>query len=279
MDTVAYIKSRADSLSQTEAQIAKYICKHPQKVSDMTSSALAKELNIAQSTIIKLIQKLGYKGYTELRIELARIPNKTPAQEIHNNISLTDPLELVATKIGMDNQQAIESTCKNINYNTLEQVIVALKNSNKIILLGIGASSLVAQDLAYKLLKLGKCAIHQTDYHSQLSMCATLNRNDTIIAISHSGRSAEVLLAVKEGRNLGATIVVITSNSHTPLTDLADHILFTIAEEGLLRTSAIASRIAQLTIVDVLFLGLIQRETNSLELIERSRRIIRELKG
>ncbi len=278
MDTVAYIRSRADSLSQTEAQIAKYICKYPQKVSDMTSSALAKELNIAQSTIIKLIQKLGYKGYTELRIELARMPNKTQ-EEIHNNISLSDPLELVATKIGMDNQQAIESTCKNINYSTLEQVIVAMKNSNKIILLGIGASSLVAQDLAYKLLKLGKCAIHQTDYHSQLSMCATLNRNDTIIAISHSGRSAEVLLAVKEGRNLGATVVVITSNSHTPLTDLADHTLFTVAEEGLLRTSAISSRIAQLTIVDVLFLGLIQRESNSLELIERSRRIIGELKG
>lgn len=279
MDTVPYIRSRIESLSDTDAQIANYICDNPQGVSNMTSSALAKELDLAQSTIIKFIQRLGYKGYTDLRIQLAKTPVAVQSQGIHNHITLNDPLSLVAQKVGFDNGKAIADTCQNIDNHTLAEVIGYMQGARRIALIGIGASSLVAQDLAYKLLKLGKIGIHETDYHAQLSIASTMGKDDMMIAFSHSGYTKEVIIAVEQGKTLGAKVVAITGNSHTPLTTLADCTLYTVAEEGLLRSSAISSRIAQLTIVDILFLGLLQREERGMEMVERSRQIISQLKG
>ena len=90
---------------------------------------------------------------------------------------------------------------------------------------------------------------------------ATLRRGralppgDVVLAISHSGRTKDVLDAVKLAKESGAAVVAISRFGRSPLQRLADVTLHTLSSETAYRSEAIASRIAQLAIIDVLFVG------------------------
>ena len=77
--------------------------------------------------------------------------------------------------------------------------------------------------------------------------------------------------ALAEARAHGATTVAITNFPWSPITEVADFVLLTAARETAFRSGAMTSRIAQLTVVDCLFVTLAQRDwPGTLEALERT---------
>src|SRR5690625_7873576 len=97
------------------------------------------------------------------------------------------------------------------------------------------------------------------DPHDAVQVCATLGPGDVVLAISHSGRTREIIEAVRLASDQGAQVIAISRFGRSPLQRLADVTLHTLSSETAYRSEAIAPRLAQLEIIDVLLAGALFR--------------------
>ncbi|HTU71905.1 MAG TPA: SIS domain-containing protein [Trebonia sp.] len=118
----------------------------------------------------------------------------------------------------------------------------------------------MAVDLQTKLQRIGRPAIAFPDSHMAMTSASLRGEGDIAIGLSHTGSTVDTIDALAEARSHGATTVAITNFPWSPITEVADFVLLTAARETTFRSGAMTSRIAQLTVVDCLFVMLAQRD-------------------
>ncbi|MFO6493591.1 SIS domain-containing protein [Hafnia alvei] len=274
-----------DAFTPGERIIADYILAHPDKLKQCSSQELASILNISQSSIVKFAQRLGFKGFTGLKIALIEEwgqqskQNAESEQHLHNDINVHDTPSVIAEKLFRAKQQALRMTTDSVNLAQLESVVAEIKAARRVQIMGMGGSSLVAKDLAYKLMKIGYPVMNEMDSHVQMTVAQSLGEGDVQIVISYSGALKEIFIAAQAAQEKGAKIIAITSLQDSPLRKLADFVLDTIADEARWRSSSISARTAQNTITDLLFVCLLQEDSErSRSFIHRSQEMIEQLK-
>lgn len=93
---------------------------------------------------------------------------------MHNQIRGDDPLRLVGEKLIKENVAAMHATLDVNTEEKLSESVTMLRNARRIVLTGIGASGLVAQNFAWKLMKIGLNAIVERDMHALLATVQAL---------------------------------------------------------------------------------------------------------
>lgn len=274
-----------DAFTPGERIIADYILANPDKLKQCSSQELASILNISQSSIVKFAQRLGFKGFTNLKMALIEEwgqqskQNAESEQHLHNDINVHDTPSVIAEKLFRAKQQALRMTTDSVNLAQLESVVAEIKAARRVQIMGMGGSSLVAKDLAYKLMKIGYPVMNEMDSHVQMTVAQSLGEGDVQIVISYSGALKEIFIAAQAAQEKGAKIIAITSLQESPLRKLADFVLDTIADEARWRSSSISARTAQNTITDLLFVCLLQEDSErSRSFIHRSQEMIEQLK-
>ena len=96
------------------------------------------------------------------------------------------------------------------------------------------------------------------DPHLAVTTASLRSAADVAIAFSHGGETTETLRALEVARDAGALAVAVTSAADSPVALAADVVLLTHAHESPFRMAAMSSRIAQLALVDVLFVRVVQ---------------------
>lgn len=281
MSIIFLINGFNDKLSKTEKKIADYILDHIEEIKEFTSAELAKKAHVGQSSVIKFIKKIGFHGFTDFKIKLSEELAGQKAMKpnfLHNDISSNDTLYEATKKIAYSHVSSIEKTTSHISYDHLNKVIDLLDTSKKVIILGVGASSLVGKDLQHKLTKIGKLVLHDLDLHVQVTQAVATDQDDLILAISHGGETKVVIEAIIAAKENRAKVVSITGSKNNSISALSDISLYTAATENFLSPSALSSRIAQLTLIDALFIGLIKRDhVKLMNYINQSSRVIEKL--
>ena len=259
------------SLRAAEQRVADFILKHPDELIYLTVTELAERTNTSESTVVRLCQKIGYKGYQEFKIVLAR-DLVEPTTAIYAAIEPDDDLTTVKTKVFQANAQALRDTIEVLDDAELERAVDALCSARRIDLYGVGGSSPLALDAYHKFLKLGLNAVALSDGDLMAMSSALLVPGDVALGISHTGASRDVTDALRRAQANGATTIGITHRPTSPITKVSDITLVTAAKQTAFRSDASSSRIAQLTIIDTLYVGVAHRSHNrSLKMIERTR--------
>lgn len=282
MSILKALSVQLDSLTAADRQIAQFIIDHPNEMLGMSSAALAEATGRSQSSVVKFSQKLGYGGYQQLKLAVNKakaLEWQAPGGVIHGTIDASDSYMTILQKLIGSKLLSMRETLAANNEHTIDAALDALVNARKVQLAGVGASSLVAKDFSYKLLKLGRTALIDSDSHIQISNASALNEADVLLALSHSGRSLEPLRIAEVAKQRGATVISMTGLHPNPLLDLADIHLFTVADEERVRSSAITSRDAQLMLMDMLFILLIRRQADSHDYIHNSETAVTVLKA
>ncbi|MBD8066758.1 MurR/RpiR family transcriptional regulator [Devosia sp. PTR5] len=282
MSILRILSAQIDAMTQADRQIAQFILDDPERMLAMSSAALAQATGRSQSSVVKFSQKLGYAGYQQLKLAV----NKAKAQEwqapagiIHGSIDASDSYMTILQKLIGSKVLSMRETAAANEEKTIDDALEAVLNARRIQLAGVGASSLVAKDFSYKLLKLGRSVLLDSDTHIQISSASTLGREDLLFALSHSGRSVETLRIAELAKARGATVVSVTGLHPNPLLQLADIGLHTVADEERVRSSAITSRDAQLMLTDMLFILLLRRQADAYDHIHRSEEAVTVLKA
>lgn len=277
MGVQSNIEASAANFTPTMRRIAGAIRDDPGIVLQMTISQIAEACGTSVASIVRFCRAVGVSGYAELRMALATELGKEAAQfgsglTLGAEIARTDTLEHMAAKVASLEMLAIEETAANIDFGALGRVAAAVDRAPRILLFGIGASHFVAQDLHHKLFRIGRNAFLLADPHEAWSAALLSPRDTVAIGFSHSGTTADTLRFLDLARENGAITVAVTGAPESKLARLADERLVTHARESALRAGAMVSRIAQLVLVDCLFLGVMRlRYEHTIEALRRTR--------
>ncbi len=161
--------------------------------------------------------------------------------------------------MGFADARAVEETAEQLDIAELTRVTELIAAAGRVDVYGVGASAFVAADLQQKMHRIGRVCFAWSDTHIMLTSAAVLGEGDVAVAISHSGATTDTVEALRVAREHGATTVAVTNFPRSPITSVADHVLTTAARETTFRSGATASRIAQLTVIDCLFIGVAQQ--------------------
>lgn len=280
MNSLLRIRQLYASLAPNDRKLADFLLNDPEQARHLSSQQLSQLTGVSQSSVVKFAQKIGYKGFTALRLALsdALVGASPEALVIHNQILSTDSLKVIGEKLLLEKKLAHRATLDLNDEARLQRALDMLHQARRIVLVGLGASGLVAQDLAYKLLKIGFAAIAQADPHVQLATVQAMTAQDLVLAISFSGERQEINLAAEEAHTNGVPVLAITGFFPNTLQRFAHHILFTVSEEESMRSSAVSSRFAQLALTDLLFMALIKQDFDQAwEHIKHSENLVKKL--
>lgn len=274
------IKSIYTNLSEKEKKIADFILENPVVVGSSSINELSETLAIAPSTIFQFTRKIGYQGFKDFKLALLTQGRSETESTIHENIYDSDSLLVKAQKVFDTNISTLLDTRKFLDQAALEQALEYLKDAEAVYFFGVGGSEIVATDAYHKFLRAPLRVHHSTDYHIQLMEASLMKPSDCAVLISHTGRSHETIEIAKAAKEAGAKLIVLTSSSQSPLALLGDAVFVSIAEETEFRSEALSSRIAQLSILDSLYVILMfERKNASKESIAKVRKRIAKLKA
>ena len=263
-DVLSNVRQALPRLSSSETRVAEAIIADPTVVVDLTITDLAKLCGTSLSTVARFCQTLGYTGYREFRMEVASAISREAAERdrfglADSDINPDDSAAEVVAKIAFHEVLAIEQTVQGLDVAVFDRVVDAIAGAGHVDLYGFGASGLTAQDLQQKLARIGISAFCSVDVHLALVSAALRRPGDVAIGFSHSGLTTETIHALSVAGEAGATTVAVTNSPDSPITEVADAVLTTQARESTYRMGAMSSRIAQLALVDFLFVRVAQR--------------------
>ncbi len=250
------------------ARVAEAVLSNPRLVLEKTITELARHCKTSETTVVRFCRGVGLSGYVQLRFELATEIGREAAQfsaGVGHGADLNSGNTLVDTvsRIAFAEVMSIEETVSNLDMESLAAVIDSLDRACSILLFGIGASNLGAQDLRRKLQRIGRMAMDFSDPHDAVSSASLLSSHDVAIGFSHNGNTYETIEFLEAAKAVGAVTVGITNVGSSALATTADRVLLTSARETTFRAGAMASRIAQLAMVDFIFTGVAERSYDS----------------
>lgn len=260
------IRSLVPGLAKAEQRVAEVVLANPAAVSRTSITDVAEAAKTSETTVTRFCKAIGLRGYPELRIALAAESARTaarPDRDLGADITPEDDLAQVVGKLGFADARAVEETAGQLDIEVLEQAVAAMAAANRVDVYGVGASAFVALDLQQKLHRIGRVSFAWSDTHIMLTSAAVLGEGDVAVAVSHSGATSETVEALRLAGRHGATTIAITNFPRSPIAAVAEHVLTTAARETTFRSGATASRIAQLTVIDCLFVGTAQRHVDS----------------
>ena len=280
------IQSHVDSFPPTMRRVADVILERPQIVMENTISELARACDTSEASIVRFCRALGFTGYPQLKLQLAAELAKESAEFGGNgdgaygaDISPSDTLAEMVAKIAGSEILGIRETADSLDMEVLQRVIRRLERAKRVVLFGVGASNAGAQDLAQKLLRIGHVALAFHDAHDALVSAALVEQGDVAIGFSHNGRTRETMAFLSAARRNGAHTVAVTNVPDSPLAEQAESVLRTAVRETTFRSGAMASRIAQLTIIDYLFVGVARgRYDRTVQALKSTYEIVKQLR-
>ncbi len=270
------IAGLAPGLAPAERRVAEAIIAAPGEIAGLSIGLLAKRCGTSEATVVRFCKRVGFAGYPELRLALASESGRSaargePSRLVDLDIGPDDDLAELVAKVGAVDAQAIGETVAHLDLASLARVVDAIGRADRIELYGIGASGLVASDLEQKLRRIGIGAHASTDAHACLTSAALLTDRDLALGISHGGETLDVIDPIVIAGERGARTVAVTNYPQSGLAQAAEVVLVTAVRESAMRSGAIASRVAQLTVVDCIFTAVaVRRYDQTVKALEQT---------
>jgi len=269
------IASLRGSLSPAEARVADAVLSAPAWVLQSTLSAVAGRAQVSDPTVIRFCRSLGFDGYQTFRLRLAHSLG-SGASFLHRDIDRRDSAADLAAKVFERAARTLRDVSGQLAPEALETAIRLLAAARRIEFYGLGSSGIVAADARHKFFRLGLQAVAYSDAHVHGMAATMLAAGDVVVAISSTGRTIDLISSVELAREAGADVIAIAP----PGSPLARHCTVALAiavDEDTDIYTPMTTRLAQLTLIDVLSIGVALRLGPELAArLERARDSLRD---
>jgi RpiR family transcriptional regulator, carbohydrate utilization regulator len=266
------IKSLYKSLPATQRQLADYIVQHHNEVPFLTNHDLARLAAVSVATISRFAQTIGYETYKDFKTDLGKDSLVAPDSfgGMFEAIRSSDSDETVIDKAFWGNVTSLNDTLKIIRHKDLIRAAGIFSQAERVVFFGIGSSGHVAYDAALRFSLLDIQSEAYSDSYQILSQSFRMKKNSEIaVGISHSGRSAVTVQALQNARDKGAMTLGISNYLKSPLHEVSRIFFCTSFPESQVKATALSSRIAQLCLIDALYLLVARKRDVSFAKIEQ----------
>ena len=267
---VLRIRMALPTLTDKERAITHHMLDLGAAMQGVAIRSIAETMGASEAMIVKLAQKLGFTGYRELKQTLVNYGRSSVAG-LHREINPDDDAQLSVSKVFNTAVQSLQETLAVLDYAQLEAAAKAIATAGQRNFYGTGGSGIVAEDASHKFLRIGLVSTTYTDAHLMAMSSALLEKGDVALGISYSGETRIVVDALERASKSGATVIAITNFAGSSITRNADIVLHTTARGSALNSESVAARIAQLCLIDALFVRVVQADyTQSMSRLSRT---------
>lgn len=272
------LKEAKHSLPPSEQKLAEYILSNPQDVVTMTVSDLGEMSQTSGAAVTRLCKSLKLKGFQELKLRING--------DLGRNYEITNrdiqPNESVGAIVQKVTEQAVHTlleTSDLLDEQQVELAVQAIVKAENIHFFGVGASGIPAIDAQQKFLRIHKASTVSTDLHMGATIMANVSERDVVVGISFSGETFEVRKILELAKENGATTISLTKYGQSSISEISQIQLYTSpTKEANLRSGATSSRLAQLHIMDILFMSVASMQFDtSIKYLDASREAIKEI--
>ncbi|MBP2843923.1 MurR/RpiR family transcriptional regulator [Dickeya oryzae] len=275
MNMLEKIQSHLELLSKSERKVAEVILASPQAAIHSSIATLAGMAEVSEPTVNRFCRRLDTKGFPDFKLHLAQsLANGTPY--VNRNVEEDDSVESYTSKIFESTMAALEQVKSSLDIQAINRAVDLLTQARKISFFGFGASAAVAHDAMNKFFRFNIPVVYFDDLVMQRMSCMNSGEGDVVVLISHTGRTKSLVEMARLARENDATVIAITSEG-SPLSREASLVLQVDVPEDTDVYMPMVSRIAQLTLIDVLATGFtLRRGAKFRDNLKRVKEALRE---
>lgn len=254
------LEEMINSLPPSEKKIARYILSHPDDTLSLTALQLGEKSETSSAAVIRLCKSLGFKGFQQLKLKLAGDLQKSDSDG-YRDIKPGESTSEVVFKMTNNSIQTIKETSELLELDDLEKAVNAIAAAGNIHFYGVGASHIIARDAQLKFSRINKKVTAFSDLHVAATHVANVEKGDVVFGISFSGNTYEVERILQLANKHQATTIALTRFGPSPVAKVASLCLRTsVSKEATFRSGATSSRLAQLHVLDILFMSVANQE-------------------
>lgn len=256
---LAHVDGRLPQMRTAEGRVARLLLQQPARVSFTSVAELAEMASTSGATVVRCAQKLGFKGFHDLKLALAEelagtAPTSAPAP------TERDPRLAALAQVTAAGAATVRDAAALVDAHAFEAAVAALDRARRVLVVGVGGSAALCQDAASRFTRIGLHAEAPADVHDQHLRARLLGTSDACLALSHAGDTRETLSATRAAVASGATTIAITSFTTSALTELVDHALVAGARTIGPQLAPLATRLAHLGLLDALVVAVARRD-------------------
>ncbi|WP_153448169.1 MurR/RpiR family transcriptional regulator [Vibrio algicola] len=253
MNTLEKIQKNLDIFSKSERKVAEVIIESPQTAIHSSIATLAKIADVSEPTVNRFCRRLDTKGFPDFKLHLAQsLANGTPY--VNRNVEESDGPEAYTHKIFESTMACLDVAKNSIDPFQINRAVDLLIQAKRISFFGLGASSSVAKDAQNKFIRFNIPTSCFDDPLMQRMSCINCAENDVVVLISHTGRTKSQVEIAHLAKENGATVIAITAKA-SPLEQVCSLSISLDVQEDTDVYMPMASRIVQMTVIDVLATG------------------------
>ena len=257
MNILDKIQSQLTLLSKSERKVAEVILAEPQETMHSSIATLARRADVSEPTVNRFCRHLETKGFPDFKLHLAQsLAHGTPY--VNRHVDESDSVESYTDKIFESSMAGLARVRQGLDISIVNRAVDLLTQAKSIAFFGLGSSAAVAHDAMNKFFRFNIPVIYSDDIVIQRMSCMNCNEQDVVVLISHTGRTKNLVQLAQLARENGAIVLAITSED-SPLSREATLALLLDVPEDTDIYMPMVSRLAQLTVIDVLATGFILR--------------------
>lgn len=250
---LAHIRSSRPALLPAEQAVAAVFLSHTQKIIELSSQQVAELAGASRATVVRACQSLGYSGYQQLRVLLARDAGYASPEPRAKAIGAPGMVADAFVQVG----NAVTSMAALLDPDAVTGAVQAMAGAGRMLVVGNGLSAPLAADMAARLSAIGRPAESSLDVIGQQIAARLLTPEDVLLIISGSGANSSTLRVAKAALDAHATLVVITAFARSPLSAMADFSLVVgMGDLSFREEVTVTSRIPQTILMEGLIAAL-----------------------
>ncbi len=233
MTPLVKIRAERDQMSAIERRIADFLVDNAHLLRDYSSQQLADALGISQSSVVKFSQKLGFKGYPDLKFSVGEAIARNGAGDGTRpaRVAAQTPHAALADELWRAKAKAEEET-RLINPRAqLDAIVDSIAGAGRVFLGGVGEDGIRAQEFALKLSLLGLPTVQHGDPVLMNASLSSAGAGDVLLAFSEHGKQTELCHLAREFSARQGEVISITRHTANPLRAQADAALLISAHD------------------------------------------------
>ncbi|MFT8396179.1 MurR/RpiR family transcriptional regulator [Propionibacterium sp.] len=211
---LATLAATLPSLTPAEQAVARQLLNSPAESVELNSQELAERAGTSRATAVRVAQRLGFAGYTQLRVAIAK--EHDPAQVA------VDPRHRGVGDSFAQTAAAADSMAALLNPEDAEKAVGVLAAADRLLVIGNGLSAGLALDTAARFNSIGRHAEHVFDPISQQVCAGQLGDEDAVLICSGSGAHHDSVRVAEIAHQAQAQVIALTSCRPSPIASRSD---------------------------------------------------------
>lgn len=239
-------------LFSAEKKVANYVLNNPQEVIELNVVELAQKSKVSDATVIRFCKHIGYAGYHQFRIMLARTLAPEPREEEGDN-NESDENYAYLSYIRTINQISNNHD----NAKVIKECVKLIDTCSMVHIIAEGNTAILSQYFGFRLERMGIRAMYSQAPVYFINHINLASPDDVVVGISKSGSTKSVIHGMELAKEKGLKTIAITRSRQSHIANLSGNVLISSGTKESLSYQKDYDHLNEIVIINVLIQALL----------------------